>query len=197
MFVPPALCVHARGSGPAFLDYRSATEPAGELVRVRTLAHGLIGHLLSLCCVVQRFASHHSKVCECGVCAVAEVTAPELINCLLRAQFMLLFTPDVCRVIVTSANLIPGDFEKRTNGVWWRDFPRRRLVSSSTSATPPSSDFQLAWVTYLQHLASDASCPRASSAALRLISKYDMNAPDLPTLVASVPGTHRDGDLRR
>jgi len=84
--------------------------------------------------------------------------------------------PKVLRVCVSTANLIEVDYEAKTNGLWFQDFP---LKSSATSvpSTPLGDDFCSTLGRYLREFKVNTS----------FLQKYDFSNVKV-VLISSIPG---------
>ncbi|XP_062091483.1 uncharacterized protein LOC133797557 isoform X2 [Humulus lupulus] len=102
---------------------------------------------------------------------------------------------DFLRVIITSANLVPTQWNAVTNTVWWQDFPRKSVpdyMSLFTQIHSPGvneglkSDFCSHLAGFMASLLTDV--PSQSHWIVEL-TKYDFGEA-MGDLVASVPGIH-------
>jgi hypothetical protein len=134
-----------------------------------------------------------------------------------HSKFFLLCYPSRMRFIVTTGNLVPRDFERKTQAIWWQDFPLRR-----DGRDPPASstDFGRQLAAYLRALqpaevtgqsqpaaaaaasssssTGPADAPRAGpramlAAVLSQLNLFDFAAARV-ALVTSVPGDSRRGE---
>lgn len=105
-----------------------------------------------------------------------------------HSKFFILQYPRRLRFILTSGNLVPRDFLRKTQSIWWQDFPLKQ------SGRVQSSDFGTQLAAYLAALKpspgfsnSDGRTGSAMLAeVLQLIDKYDFSAARA-LLVASIP----------
>nr|XP_011470842.1 PREDICTED: uncharacterized protein LOC101310569 isoform X2 [Fragaria vesca subsp. vesca] len=102
---------------------------------------------------------------------------------------------DSIRVIITSANLVPTQWNAVTNTVWWQDFPRRSAPDYSSLFTQfpgrevnqdSKSDFASYLAGFLATLLTDV--PSQAQWIVEL-AKYDFGGA-MGHLVASIPGIH-------
>ncbi|KAL5564734.1 hypothetical protein UlMin_027898 [Ulmus minor] len=99
------------------------------------------------------------------------------------------------RVIITSANLVPSQWNSVTNTVWWQDFPRRSAPNFLSLFTQiqhrqvnrhSESDFCSQLAGFMASMLTDV--PSQAHLILEL-TKYDFGGA-MGDLVASVPGIH-------
>lgn len=102
---------------------------------------------------------------------------------------------DSIRVIITSANLVPTQWNAVTNTIWWQDFPRRSAPDYSSLFTQfhsgevnqdSKSDFASYLAGFIATLLTDV--PSQAQWIVEL-AKYDFGGA-MGHLVASVPGIH-------
>ncbi|MCD7463937.1 hypothetical protein HAX54_051715 [Datura stramonium] len=110
-------------------------------------------------------------------------------------KLLVLQRKDSLRVVVTSANLVSGQWCRVTNTVWWQDFPRLDVPDYSSLFTPISevgnnghlvSDFAAQLAGFMAPLVADV--PSQAHWILEL-TNYDFRG-SAGYLVASVPGVH-------
>ncbi|KAG6554736.1 hypothetical protein Mapa_003755 [Marchantia paleacea] len=113
-----------------------------------------------------------------------------------HSKAMLLVYGTGLRVVVHTANLIHGDWNNKSQGLWMQDFPRKNSLTHSVA-----SGFEEDLIEYLTHLKWEGY-----TTSLPTIGRIKVNAEffrifDFSTatvrLVASVPGFHRDHDLSK
>eukprot|EP00698_Gefionella_okellyi_P020531 TRINITY_DN6455_c0_g1_i2.p1 TRINITY_DN6455_c0_g1~~TRINITY_DN6455_c0_g1_i2.p1 ORF type:complete len:554 (+),score=84.90 TRINITY_DN6455_c0_g1_i2:34-1695(+) len=109
---------------------------------------------------LDRFGTHHSKM-------------------------MLLFYRRGVRVMIHTANMLSGDWNNKTQGMWTRDFPLK-----TSTQNWHAGDFENDLVDYMQHYG-----PRLAACVSRLRQHDFSNAGC--ALVASVPGYHSGGKLNK
>lgn len=63
-----------------------------------------------------------------------------------HGKMMLLFYPKFLRVIISTANLLHMDYHRKTQGIWYQDFPPKK------GNTKQTCDFEVTLVDYLQKL---------------------------------------------
>lgn len=87
------------------------------------MKHKLTHHLPPL---DDAFGCHHSKVRKQRSVRIGTPYCSSLMTtkCILLQAFMIEYDTGV-RVIVHTANLIRIDFDNKTQGMWWQDFPRK------------------------------------------------------------------------
>ncbi|XP_042393128.1 uncharacterized protein LOC121984314 isoform X3 [Zingiber officinale] len=92
------------------------------------------------------------------------------------------------RVIVTSANLVPKQWDRITNTVWWQDFPCRATPDYSAlfEETELKIDFAAQLAGFVASLLVDVP---SQAHWINELSKYDFEEATC-YLVASVPGIH-------
>lgn len=118
----------------------------------------------------------------------------------MHTKCIITFYESVCRVVITSGNLLPKDFERKTQSIWWQDFPSKSAPPGVRSARMSGpSDFEAVLLDYHCILRSEGGVP--IDAVLERIPLYDFSTATV-SLVTSVPGTftgsskHRYGHLR-
>ncbi|CAI0547978.1 unnamed protein product [Linum tenue] len=98
------------------------------------------------------------------------------------------------RVIITSANLVPNQWNHVTNTIWWQDFPVRSEPDVSSlfrrmpngEATQTSSDFAAQLARFMASLVIDVPTQAHWVAEL---TKYDFEGA-VCHIIASIPGIH-------
>ncbi|XP_060205331.1 uncharacterized protein LOC132633125 isoform X1 [Lycium barbarum] len=110
-------------------------------------------------------------------------------------KLLVLQRRDSLRVVVTSANLVAGQWCRVTNTVWWQDFPRLDVPDYLSLFTTISeeknnghlvSDFAVQLAAFMAFLVADV--PSQAHWILEL-TNYDFKG-SAGYLVASVPGVH-------
>ncbi|XP_027771743.1 uncharacterized protein LOC107012650 isoform X4 [Solanum pennellii] len=110
-------------------------------------------------------------------------------------KLLVLQRRDSLRVVVTSANLVAGQWCRVTNTIWWQDFPRLDIPDYLSLFTPISavgnnghlvSDFAAQLAGFMASLVADV--PSQAHWILEL-TNYDFKG-SVGYLVASVPGVH-------
>ncbi|KAJ8536135.1 hypothetical protein K7X08_034536 [Anisodus acutangulus] len=110
-------------------------------------------------------------------------------------KLLVLQRKDSLRVVVTSANLVAGQWCRVTNTIWWQDFPRLDVPDYLSLFTPISevgnnghlvSDFGAQLAGFMAYLVADV--PSQAHWILEL-TNYDFRG-SAGYLVASVPGVH-------
>ncbi|XP_024173194.1 uncharacterized protein LOC112179103 isoform X1 [Rosa chinensis] len=102
---------------------------------------------------------------------------------------------DNIRVIITSANLVPTQWNAVTNTIWWQDFPRRSAPDYSSlftqfSGREVNQDSKSDFVSYLAGFIATLLTDIPSQAQWIVeLAKYDFGGA-MGHLVASVPGIH-------
>lgn len=112
-----------------------------------------------------------------------------------HGKMMLLFWKDTLRVAITTANLIQKDYERKTQGIWLQDFPKKRGGASSASSSQGSGlaqDFEDTLVDYFGHMGNERQLQFQPSS----LRHYDYSAVRV-ALVTSVPGYHSRATLNR
>ncbi|XVE63807.1 hypothetical protein DITRI_Ditri07aG0050100 [Diplodiscus trichospermus] len=115
-------------------------------------------------------------------------------------KLLVLQREDSIRVVITSANLVPKQWENVTNTVWWQDFPRRResdylslfSLSYGEMNQDSRSDFAAQLAGFMASLIVDIP---SQAYWLIELTKYDFTGA-LGHLVASIPGIHSDRALK-
>ena len=95
------------------------------------------------------------------------------------------------RVIVHTANLIARDLNEMEQGVWFQDFPPKR--EGSRGAASPFEDALVEYMEATKWPGSVVGGERFTAESLRC---FDFSAAGA-SFVASVPGYHKGGDMRR
>ncbi|XP_038972570.1 uncharacterized protein LOC103712405 isoform X2 [Phoenix dactylifera] len=93
------------------------------------------------------------------------------------------------RVVITSANLVPKQWNHITNTVWWQDFPRRTAPDYSAllgTIEDSKSDFAAQLAGFIASLITDVP---SQAHWIKELTKYDFGGA-VGHLVASVPGIH-------
>ncbi|CAN6452176.1 unnamed protein product [Victoria cruziana] len=113
-----------------------------------------------------------------------------------HSKAMLLVYPQGVRVVIHTANLIYVDWNNKTQGLWMQDFPWKERQDQSNT-----SPFEEDLVDYLEKLkwpGLNVSIPVAGSATINssFFRKFDFSSASV-RLVASVPGYHSGGSLRK
>ncbi|XP_049396510.1 uncharacterized protein LOC125860570 isoform X1 [Solanum stenotomum] len=110
-------------------------------------------------------------------------------------KLLVLQRRDSLRVVVTSSNLVAGQWCRVTNTIWWQDFPRLDVPDYLSLFTPISavgnnghlvSDFAAQLAGFMASLVADV--PSQAHWILEL-TNYDFKG-SVCYLVASVPGVH-------
>ncbi|CAN4086528.1 unnamed protein product [Withania somnifera] len=110
-------------------------------------------------------------------------------------KLLVLQMRDSLRVVVTSANLVAGQWCRVTNTIWWQDFPRLEVPDFFSLFTPISevgnnghlvSDFAAQLAGFMASLVADV--PSQAHWIVEL-TNYDFKGSS-GYLVASVPGVH-------
>ncbi|KAF8378101.1 hypothetical protein HHK36_029437 [Tetracentron sinense] len=110
-------------------------------------------------------------------------------------KLLLLQREDSIRVVITSANLVPKQWNSVTNTVWWQDFPCRSApdysslftrISDDETIQDSKSDFAAQLAGFMASLIADA--PIQAHWIVEL-TKYDFRGA-VGHLVASIPGIH-------
>ncbi|KDO33589.1 hypothetical protein SPRG_19221 [Saprolegnia parasitica CBS 223.65] len=96
-----------------------------------------------------------------------------------HTKMMVLFYATSVRVAIFTANFVASDWDAKTQGVWYQDFPLR-----STTATESTTDFEKELRQYLSALHASVATMAAEKLPL-----YDFDAASV-TLIASVPGVY-------
>ncbi|KNC50226.1 uncharacterized protein AMSG_11973 [Thecamonas trahens ATCC 50062] len=105
-----------------------------------------------------------------------------------HTKAMLFFSPDRVRVVIHTANMEPGDWESKSQGVWSADFERKATRSSS-----PTSRFEADLIRYFEHhsFADPCALPRLRAFVLDRLPRYEFGPADSHVrLIASVPGSY-------
>jgi len=84
------------------------------------------------------------------------------------------------RVIVSTANLVYKDYNRKTNGIWFQDFPRKKAGSTDCS------DFENTLYDYLQKVSSEC----------KQIRDFDFSIAEV-VLISSIPGYHNGANLEK
>jgi tyrosyl-DNA phosphodiesterase-1 len=137
-----------------------------------------------------------------------------------HSKFFLLFYERGMRVVVTSANFIEPDVNRKTQSVWWQDFPRRwpqtdaqkeaarggkhlgARVFGLEGAEPlpaPRGDDEGGWERLLRQylFAALSPHPPLREEVALLLHEHDFSSARAH-LIASIPGTHQGiGAMRR
>ncbi|XP_010942389.1 uncharacterized protein [Elaeis guineensis] len=93
------------------------------------------------------------------------------------------------RVVITSANLVPKQWNHITNTVWWQDFPCRTAPDYSAlfgTIEESKSDFAAQLAGFIASLITDVP---SQAHWIKELTKYDFRGA-VGHLVASVPGIH-------
>ncbi|XP_073005760.1 uncharacterized protein [Typha latifolia] len=104
-------------------------------------------------------------------------------------KFFFLQREDSVRVVITSANLVPKQWDHITNTVWWQDFPCRTAPDYSVlfgSIEDSKSDFAAQLAGIMASLITDVP---SQADWIKELTKFDF-AGAAGQLVASVPGIH-------
>eukprot|EP00754_Rhynchopus_humris_P014857 Rhum_TRINITY_DN14412_c7_g1::Rhum_TRINITY_DN14412_c7_g1_i1::g.87813::m.87813/K10862/TDP1; tyrosyl-DNA phosphodiesterase 1 len=110
-----------------------------------------------------------------------------------HSKFVLAGYGDRLRLAIHTANLLYGDVNNKTQGVWSHDFPRKTAAATAAAAAPRRPNaFESGLTEYLQ-----ASGWREG--AIDRLSAYDFSSvrDDEVQLVGSVPGRHTGAALHR
>ncbi|XP_023331036.1 probable tyrosyl-DNA phosphodiesterase [Eurytemora carolleeae] len=104
-------------------------------------------------------------------------------------MMVFVYEDESVRVVVHTANLVGSDWENRTQGVWVS--PRCMKLNSSESKGESPTNFKSSLIKYLKFYEVSAV-----HQFIDAISNCDMSAINV-FFVASVPNSHRDGDIYR
>lgn len=104
-----------------------------------------------------------------------------------HGKCFVLFYPSRLRLIVSTANLLDCDYERKTQGLWYEDF----ALKSAKHGDPASSvcDFEETLVDYLKRVG-------VPPAFLRAVRQFDFEGASA-VLLSSVPGVHRGEERHR
>ena len=97
-----------------------------------------------------------------------------------HGKMMILYYKHKVRVIITTANLIHVDYEKKTQGLWYQDFPKK-AVNKQTK-----DQFSTTLIDYVSTLGVDTS----------KLHHYDFSSANV-ILLTSVPGYHRGATVNK
>lgn len=102
----------------------------------------------------------------------------------VHSKCFLLFYPHGCRVCIHTANMIPQDWESKTQGAYIRDFPLN-AQQALTRVDLENEDFKSQLFQYFSRSLNGS----IKAEVLASIRKYDFSSAGV-ALVTSVPGTH-------
>jgi tyrosyl-DNA phosphodiesterase-1 len=115
-----------------------------------------------------------------------------------HGKLFAIFRKESIRIVISTANLLAKDYERKTQGIWYQDFP---LKKSSLQQTESANDFEDVLLDYIGNLFSLCSKtmgtfnPEAKhfqwEEIMKNLGKYDYSSAKA-ILVTSIPGKHQN-----
>lgn len=106
----------------------------------------------------------------------------------VHSKMFLLFYPTGCRVCIHTANMVPGDWNMKTQGAYLRDFPLRSIDDIDKIGV--ECDFEQ---TLSEYVLRSMSTPDSTQVVSRL-ARHDFSSAGV-ALVSSTPGKHVGDDI--
>lgn len=119
--------------------------------------------------------------------SAGRISATSGLGCMHSKLCLLFFTThsgeEFVRIVITSANLTPGQWDHSTNTIWRQDFPK---ASPGGSTVPLAGEFRADLSAFIAALT--AGIPDEVDWLAKLMS-FDIGG-KMPQIVTSIPGVH-------